>query len=147
MWCRRLLGPCFNIEAVFRSMDIRIMKVRRSSDRPLYNGTFYVDNSASLYCILTLPGPGDSMMTSSNGNIFRVTGHWCGEFTGPRWIPSTKASDSELWCFLWSPRNKRLSKQSRGWWFETQSPHYNITVMSHTIFHFMYIALINCKQI
>ena len=23
------------------------------------------------------------MMTSSNGNIFRVTGHFCGEFTGP----------------------------------------------------------------
>ena len=42
------------------------------------------------------------MMTSSNGNIFRVTGHLCGEFTGPRWIPHTKASDAELWCFLWS---------------------------------------------
>ena len=28
-----------------------------------------------------------NMMTSSNGNIFRVTGHLCGEFTGPRWIP------------------------------------------------------------
>ena len=40
------------------------------------------------------------MMTSSNGNIFRVTGHLCGEFTGPRWIPRTKASDAELWCFL-----------------------------------------------
>ena len=26
----------------------------------------------------------------------------CGEFTGPRWIPHTKASDAELWCFLWS---------------------------------------------
>ena len=43
-----------------------------------------------------------SMMTSSNGNIFRVTGHLCGEFTGPRWIPHTKASDAELWCLLWS---------------------------------------------
>ena len=41
------------------------------------------------------------IMTSSNGNIFRVTGHLCGEFTGPRWIPRTKASDAELWCFLW----------------------------------------------
>ena len=27
------------------------------------------------------------MMTSSNGNIFRVTGHLCGELTGHRWIP------------------------------------------------------------
>ena len=25
------------------------------------------------------------MVTSSNGNIFRVTGHLCGEFTGHRW--------------------------------------------------------------
>ena len=62
-----------------------------------------------------------SMMTSSNGNIFRVTGHLCREFTGLRWIPRTKASDAELWCFLWSVPDKRLSKQSWGWWFETQS--------------------------
>ena len=42
------------------------------------------------------------MMTSSNGNIFRVIGHLYGEFTGPRWIPRTKASDAGLRCFLWS---------------------------------------------
>ena len=42
------------------------------------------------------------MMASSNGNIFRVTGHLCGKFTGNRWIPLTKASDVDLWCFLWS---------------------------------------------
>ena len=42
------------------------------------------------------------MMTSSNRNIFRVTGHLCGEFNGPRLIPRTKASDVELWCLLWS---------------------------------------------
>ena len=40
------------------------------------------------------------MMTSSNGDIFRVTGLLCGKFTGPRWIPLTKASDAELWFFL-----------------------------------------------
>ena len=39
------------------------------------------------------------MMTSSNGNIFRVTGLLRGEFTGQRRIPRTKA---KLWCFLWS---------------------------------------------
>ena len=48
------------------------------------------------------PRSQDNMMTSSNGNIFCVTGPLCGEFTGPRWIPRTKASDAELWCFLWS---------------------------------------------
>ena len=34
------------------------------------------------------------MMTSSNGNIFRVTGPLCGEFTDHRGIPLTKASDA-----------------------------------------------------
>ena len=42
------------------------------------------------------------MMVSSNGSIFSVTGHLCGEFTGHRWIPRTKASEAELWCLLWS---------------------------------------------
>ena len=41
-------------------------------------------------------------MTSSNGNIFRVTGPLLGESTGHRRIPLIKASDAELWCFLWS---------------------------------------------
>ena len=42
------------------------------------------------------------MMTTSNGNIFRVIDHLCMEFTGHQWIPRTKASEAELWCFLWS---------------------------------------------
>ena len=46
--------------------------------------------------------PYSHMMTSSNGNIFCVTGLLCGEFTGHRWISRTKGSDAELWCFLWS---------------------------------------------
>ena len=41
-----------------------------------------------------------TMMTSSNGNIFRVTGPLWGEFTGHRWIRLTKASDAELWYVL-----------------------------------------------
>ena len=32
------------------------------------------------------------MMTSSNGNIFRVTGPLRGEFTGHRWIPLKSSS-------------------------------------------------------
>ena len=53
------------------------------------------------------------MMTSSNGNIFRVTGHLCGEFTGP----VTRSFD----VFFDLRLNKRLSKQSWCWWFETLS--------------------------
>ena len=40
------------------------------------------------------------MIISSNGNIFRITGTLCGEFTGHQWIPLTKASDADLWCFF-----------------------------------------------
>ena len=42
------------------------------------------------------------MMTSSNGNIFCVTGPVWEEFIGHQLIPLTKASDAEVWCFLWS---------------------------------------------
>ena len=45
-------------------------------------------------------------MTSSNGNIFRVTGILSGESTGHRRIPLTKASDAEFWYFLWSAPDK-----------------------------------------
>ena len=50
-----------------------------------------------------------SMMTLSIGNIFRATGHLCGEFTGHWWIPRTKASDAELWCFI------LVSARINGW--------------------------------
>ena len=43
-----------------------------------------------------------AMMTSSNGNIFRATGPLWGELIGHRWIPLTKASDAQLWSFIWS---------------------------------------------
>ena len=61
------------------------------------------------------------MMTSSNGNIFRVTGPLWEEFTGDRWIPLTKASDAELWCFLWSAPQQTVELTSRRRWFETPS--------------------------
>ena len=50
------------------------------------------------------------MMTSSNGNIFRVTGHLSGEFTVHRWIPHTKARDAELWCFIWSEPGRTVDQ-------------------------------------
>ena len=48
-----------------------------------------------------LPWEMRGIMTSSNGNIFRVTGHLWGE-SSHWWIPLAKVSDMELWCFLWS---------------------------------------------
>ena len=43
-----------------------------------------------------------AMMTSSNGNIFRVTWPFVrGIYRSPE-DSLTKASDAKLWCFLWS---------------------------------------------
>ena len=55
------------------------------------------------------------MMTSSNGNIFRVTGHIPSEFPAQR--PVTRSFD----VFFDLRLNKRLGKQWWGWWFETLS--------------------------
>ena len=52
-------------------------------------------------------------MTPWHGNMFRVTGPLCGEFTGHWWIPLTKASDAEFDVFFDLRLTKRLSKQSR----------------------------------
>ena len=61
------------------------------------------------------------MMTSSNGNIFRVTGHLCGEFTGPGEFPTQRPVTRSFDIFFDRRLNERLSKQPRGWWLETLS--------------------------
>ena len=50
------------------------------------------------------------MMTSLNGNTFRVTGLLWEEFTGYRWILLTKTSDAELWCFLISTTEQTVEE-------------------------------------
>ena len=57
-------------------------------------------------------------MTSSNGNIFRVTGPLCGEFTGPGEFPAQRPVTRSFYVFFDLHPNKRLSKQPWGWWFE-----------------------------
>ena len=49
-----------------------------------------------------------SMMMLSIENFFHITGPLCGKFTSQRWIPLTKASDVELWCFIWSVPEQEL---------------------------------------
>ena len=61
------------------------------------------------------------MLTSSNKNIFRVTGPLYGEFTGPGELPAQMPVTRSFDVFFDLGLNKRLSKQSRGWWFEALS--------------------------
>ena len=69
----------------------------------------------------TTAGVRHAMMTSSNGNIFRVTGPLCGEFTGPGEFPTQRPVTRSFDVFFDLRLNKRLSKQSWGWWPETPS--------------------------
>ena len=68
------------------------------------------------------------MVTSSNGNIFRVTGLLCGEFTGHRWIPHTKASDAELWYFFYLRVNSWANNENAGD-SRRYRAHYDVIVM------------------
>ena len=52
-----------------------------------------------------------NMMTSSNGNIFRVTGPLCGEFTGSGELPTQRPVTRSFDVFFDLRLNKRLSKQ------------------------------------
>ena len=69
---------------------------------------------------------------SSKGNIFRVIGPLRGEITGHRWIPLTKASDAELWYFLWSAPEQTVEQaiKTQGIW----DTHHDVTVMHPGIF-------------
>ena len=88
------LIPCLLMCSLFSSPDHPLGRIMTTCGISVLR---YVRKSKCIFLLNT-----QIMMTSSNGNIFHVTGHLCGEFTGHRWIPRTKASDAELWCFLWS---------------------------------------------
>ena len=62
-----------------------------------------------------------SMMTSSNGNIFRITDPLSGEFIGPGEFPTQRPVTRSFDVFFDLRLNKRLDKQPWGWWFETPS--------------------------
>ena len=78
-------------------------------------------NKINRYVTATKHNKACSMMTSSNGNIFRVTGPLCGEFTGPGEFPAQRPVTRSFDVFFDLRPNKRLSKQPWCWWFETPS--------------------------
>ena len=106
MWEKCILVQ-ISSNSCFQESCWQLFTIKPGNECPVTENAKLYSNTSFLGCRLFSTGvltfsSGLNMMTSSNGNIFRVTGHLCGEFTGPRWIPHTKASDAELWCFLWS---------------------------------------------
>ena len=69
------------------------------------------------------------MMTSSNGNIFRVTGHLCGEFTGHRWRPiAVKAHRALMFSLICTWINGWVNICEAGDLIHHRA-HYDVTVM------------------
>ena len=65
------------------------------------------------------------MMTTSNGNIFRVTDHLYREFTGHRWIPHGALMASLIWSRINGWVNNREAGDLR-----RHCAHYDVTVIS-----------------
>ena len=74
------------------------------------------------------------MMTSSDGNIFRVTGPLWGEFTGHRWIPSQGPVARSFAAFFDLRLHKRLSNNRGAGILRHHHAHYDVTVM---VMHFL----------
>ena len=62
-----------------------------------------------------------SMMTSSNGNIFCVTGHLWGNSAVTGEFPAQRPAMRSFDVFFDIRLNKQLRKQWWDWWFETPS--------------------------
>ena len=93
--------------------------------------SLYIICSMWMRCISVSPcNSKENMMTSSNGHIFRVTGHLCREFTGNRWIPRTMASDVELWCFLWSAPLINWANNREAGDLRRHRAHFDVIVMN-----------------
>ena len=61
---------------------------------------------------------------------FSCSGPLWREFTSHRWIPHTKASDVELWCFLWSaPWIKGWVNSREAGDLRCHCAHYDVIVM------------------
>ena len=97
----------FRTKILFKSMSVCFQWDRKNNKLNTYqNIVAFVTGNARAGngdIVTTLVLQGFIMMTSSNGNIFSVTGHLCVEFTGPM----TRSFD----LFFDLRQNKQFSKE------------------------------------
>ena len=70
----------------------------------------------------------DYVMTSSHGNIFRVTGYLCGEFTSQRWIHKGQWRGALMFPLIYAWINGWVNNREAGDWRRHRG-HYDVTVM------------------
>ena len=112
-------GVCFRCSFPYVYSMVHVLCCVRQYKRieAVVNGRYYVAYPSLKY----MPRSSFVMITSSSGNIFRVTGPLCGEFTGPGEFPTQRPVTRSFDVFFDLRLNKRLSKHSWGWWFATLS--------------------------
>ena len=102
--------------------------VSQANERPILNSLWnhhnhdikILKNKFNSY-VSTVNNSGHKfMMTSSNGNIFRVTGHFAGDSPVSGELPAQRPVTRSFDVSFDLGVNKRLSRQSC-WWFETLS--------------------------
>ena len=80
------------------------------------------------------------MMTSSNGNIFRLTGPLCGEFTGLCEFPAQRPVTRSFDVFFDLRPNKRLSNNREAGDLRRHRGHYDVNVMVITDTYIMWFT-------
>ena len=112
-WCNQApLGPGTCVASMFHQCVYCLME-----SPPIFVRSFSFSNT--WFKRFLKRSTSFSMMTSSNGNIFRVTGPLCGEFTGSSEFPAQRPVTRSFDVFFDLRLNKRLSKQPWGLWTET----------------------------
>ena len=76
-------------------------------------------------------------MTASNGNIFRVTGHLCREFTCHRWLAEERPVTQSFDVFFDLCLNKRLSKNREAGDLRRHRTRYDVIVMEQLVASFL----------
>ena len=70
-----------------------------------------------------------NMMTLSNGNIFRITGPLCGEFTGHRWIPHKRPVTRSFDVFFNLRLNNGWANIREAGDLRRHRVHYDVTII------------------
>ena len=102
---------------------------------PFYSDVIYFIYLIIMCVMLSLVFITNFMMTSSNGNIFHITGPSCGEFTVPQWIPHTKGQwrRALMFSLICARINSWVNNRDPGD-LRCHGAHYDVIVMYHQFF-------------
>ena len=102
-WTRWTIAWIFELSVIWAGMTLMLCHSNDDTISPYHTWNAKHGLLARINVLLRIQGSSIlCMVTSSNGKISRGTGPFLGECAAHRWIPFTKGSDIQLWCFLWS---------------------------------------------